>query len=961
VDRRLLASGLLLLLLILTGGSARRCAFHQPQGHALFSSPQVAPLALSADGRRLYVANTTSNSVSVVDTASRREVDEIPVGLEPVSLALRPDGRELWVSNHVSDSVSVIDTVRGSPTRHRVVATLQELDARGATRFDEPVGIAFASDVKAYVALSSRNEIAVIDRVGERWQVRPERIRIGAQEPRAIAVRDGRLYVIPFESGNQSELSNCLHGNDPPQCTSGLLDPPRPPGEPPVFNIVRDPDVPDRDLFVFDTADDAPVATLSHVGTLLYGLAVGAGGRVYVSLTEARNDANGLQGGMLVDLDNRMFLNRIASIDCGGASCRLDPGPIELEPLPPGRPAAGRALATPYGVALSADGGTLLATAAASSRVFTLDTRSGRVRDVLDVGAIPRGVALRSHPKRGTPETAYVLDALDGTVSVVDASRPDRLRRVARIPVGSDPTPPAVRRGRIAFESAHASTSGTFACASCHPDAHVDQLLWRIGGECSPELSPLCGPHAPRSTQSIRGLRHTVPLHWDGTLGDPFGGPNGAVGTNGDGGSDCALGDADGDHDCFLDLVHGSLAGVMCDQRGACPPGGEELSGAEQDDLATFLASVWHPPARSRAVDDRVSLSASDGFADFFGDQGGVDAGTCADTAQGCHVLPLGSSTNGRNPNLGAFDAPSLRGLTDRHLQLSLGGNTTEELLTFMNDPVGLGFPFDPTPSEFPYDPARGPDERSTFTVGFMVFRITIGVGPVDIFQMVEEAGTGTSGATGRQVTLDDVTLSGELDAGTRAWLAQLEDADRRGAVALAGQATRRLPPGAGSALAVRYLAERDRYLLGAQPTTRDALLAAARAGELAVTLTAGLPLRFGEGVHRQPLLATAETGGRGITGDPPLPVLQPGEQSFAVRGIDVAEGASLLVDGAAAGGTLRCVDGDFTPFCASERLEIRLDVRPTPGGFHLVQVQNPDGPQSNELPLCVSPIGRCF
>ena len=53
----------------------------------------------------------------------------------------------------------------------------------------------------------------------------------------------------------------------------------------------------------------------------------------------------------------------------------------------------------------------------------------------------------------------------------------------------------------------------------------------------------------------IRGLKNTLPLHWDGTLGDPFGGGNGAVGLGGAGGTDCSLGDADGDHDCFLDLV----------------------------------------------------------------------------------------------------------------------------------------------------------------------------------------------------------------------------------------------------------------------------------------------------------------------------------------------------------------------------------------------------------------------
>src|SRR5262249_35300911 len=158
----------------------------------------------------------------------------------------------------------------------------------------------------------------------------------------------------------------------------------------------------------------------------------------------------------------------IAEIDCSGAACRFDAasGLLALEPAPPAQPAEGRQLATPYALALSDDGSTLVATAAASNRIFTLDTASGAVQGVLDVGAGPRGMALRSSPRTGRPEIAYVLDSFDDTVHVIDVSRPQQLRVLATIPVGRDPTPDAVRRGRIAFESARASSSGTFACAS---------------------------------------------------------------------------------------------------------------------------------------------------------------------------------------------------------------------------------------------------------------------------------------------------------------------------------------------------------------------------------------------------------------------------------------------------------------------------------------------------------------
>ena len=298
-------------------------SLHEPPGREIYASPQTQPIVLGPEGRFLYGANTTSHTVSVVDTVSKQELFQIPVGIEPGSLALRPDGAELWCSNHVSDSVSVIDIRAGSVARFEVVATIQVIDENGVTRFDEPAGIAFADSTKAYVALSSRNQIAIVDIVGPSYTVRPDRIRITAQDPRAITVRDGRLYVVPFESMNQTELSSCPEADGTPQCTVDHDAPfagrPNLPGI--EKNIVVDPDVPDRDLFVFDTVDEAPVGSpVPAVGTLLYGLAVDSSGRVFVAQTDALNAANGLHGESLADLGNRIFLNQITRVDCGGAS-----------------------------------------------------------------------------------------------------------------------------------------------------------------------------------------------------------------------------------------------------------------------------------------------------------------------------------------------------------------------------------------------------------------------------------------------------------------------------------------------------------------------------------------------------------------------------------------------------------------------------------------------------------------
>jgi YVTN family beta-propeller protein len=66
--------------------------------------------ALSRDGKRLFVANEDSATLSVVDVASGSVVQRVPVGREPEGVAVTPDGRWVLVTNESDNSVSIIDT-----------------------------------------------------------------------------------------------------------------------------------------------------------------------------------------------------------------------------------------------------------------------------------------------------------------------------------------------------------------------------------------------------------------------------------------------------------------------------------------------------------------------------------------------------------------------------------------------------------------------------------------------------------------------------------------------------------------------------------------------------------------------------------------------------------------------------------------------------------------------------------
>jgi YVTN family beta-propeller protein len=70
-------------------------------------------IAVSRDGRRLYVTNAWSDTVSVVDTARRQVVQTLPTGFEPAGVVSDDAGTTLYVANRLSADISVIDLKSG--------------------------------------------------------------------------------------------------------------------------------------------------------------------------------------------------------------------------------------------------------------------------------------------------------------------------------------------------------------------------------------------------------------------------------------------------------------------------------------------------------------------------------------------------------------------------------------------------------------------------------------------------------------------------------------------------------------------------------------------------------------------------------------------------------------------------------------------------------------------------------
>ena len=892
-------------------GSATKADGPRPPatvGHSSFMSPHAAPIVLS--GGRVFVANTPADTVDVIDADTRVILNRINVGIDPVGIAVRPDGKEIWVANHVSDSVSVIDTDPASPTNLQVVATVQDFDPKTkATRFDEPVGIAFASTQKAYVALSSENTVAVID---VRTRKIIKRLVITAQDPRAITVRGDRLYVIPFESNNKTQLSGGRKPLDGKLKTfdayehsiknNNVLSLGH------VVDIIKHPRVPDRDLYVFDTKTDRLVKVVDALGTLLYGITVDSTGRVFIAQADARNDANGRSGTKkhgLKELENRAFLNQVTSVAFRNGSSKK-PTFIDLEPLPPEHPKSGQALATPYAIQVSEDDSTLVVSAASSDKIFTVDTATGQVLGRVAVDAVPRGIALASGPN-GRATTAWVLNAVANTVSQVDVSNPASPKVVATVRL-EDPTDPEVRRGRMAFNTAAASTTGTYSCASCHPDGHTDQLLWVLNTPIVTGGNQIM----PRSTMPIRGLRDTEPYHWDGIPGDPYGGNNSAnvrrqVKPN----------SRPGDPESSArHLIDGGLANTMMmvgDSTKNDEGKAGELSASERDAMAKFILSVTYPPAQRRAYTNVVSTRARSGF-ELFHVKGDNDPGKRrANICGNCHRMPFLVSTN--TPGTG-MDAPTWRGAYDRWLILPQGRLNI------------IDFDFYRRIAE------RGAPERKVWQLSWGGRRR---FDPV--WDMVLENSTGFSGSFARQVTLNRTSTKDTL---TNDLLDALERSAREGAIVLQGSGVfvndKRSTP---VTLQFDQQTQKGSYVETGgdrQSFTRARLMSLATSGRFVGTFTAVLGARV-DLDHPQPALWTTGAIER-QRGRQKFPVLRDGKPTMTVSGRHIQEGAHLVVDGRRVPGTIKV---------NRETVTITLSEFPA-GGMHLLQVQNPGGLFSNDF-----------
>ena len=140
-------------------------AFDIATGHMLWrvqiAGVRADHVALSKDGRRLFVSALTANEVQVIDTATHAIVGSFPTGDWPHVLELTPDGNTI-----VNGSLGNQLLPDGSPTtRTLTFADPRTLAVRKSIAFDAGVRpFAFSPDGRRiYVQLSFLNGFVVVD------------------------------------------------------------------------------------------------------------------------------------------------------------------------------------------------------------------------------------------------------------------------------------------------------------------------------------------------------------------------------------------------------------------------------------------------------------------------------------------------------------------------------------------------------------------------------------------------------------------------------------------------------------------------------------------------------------------------------------------------------------------------------------------------------------------------------
>lgn len=455
------------------------------RGARLFKS---GPIQITADGASVWCVNPDNDSVSRLGTASGLVTEfPLPGGTrhKPQGLSLTEDGSEIWVACHDSDRVYVLAGADG--------AVLARIDLPWGSG---PFSVALAPDQrKALVTLHRGEGLAALDVPGR---------HIARLLPHVFWAPMGIAWA---ENGQAAWVNHIFSPGEHPLQTrvdfSG--------DEPRVSTMMRilpaDPRQSSRLAAPYNVAEGGYLNIRGHPAQIPM-----ASGRTelwlptqYHNMTEDTPTPDSIVQSVVRHLHlptrtlltanaDKVIMTALHVHQTTGSGAYLGPG-------------WNAGVAGPIDLGFSIDGTMAFVLNELSRDLVFLPVNTPNQRPTnappltqVKLGDRPIGLALSP-----VTSNAFVLNLLSRDVSVVDLAARTELRRVPITPVTGERFLPAVLLGARIFhrsDDPRISRSGKMACASCHLNAEHDGRTWAN--------DKLPGPHGPRATQSLLGLRQSA-------------------------------------------------------------------------------------------------------------------------------------------------------------------------------------------------------------------------------------------------------------------------------------------------------------------------------------------------------------------------------------------------------------------------------------------------------------------
>lgn len=418
-------------------------------------------LALAPNGKEIYIACEASNSVIVVDAEAHRKIAEISVGAHPHDVTFSPDGNRAYVSNRLDDSVSVIDT----KTR-KVTSTIPVGDGPHGVLTDK-------SGTYLYVLNTSSDDISVIDTTTLKEIKRLQ----ASRNPWSLSLSpDGKkIYVT-------NNLSRFVEFRTSPESEITVIDTQRAVVEDRLIasdtNLLQGIEWhPQGEFAVFThnrTKNLVPMTRLLQGWTITNGVGIAwKDGTVDQVLLDEPHLCFPDAADVTFTPNGRYALvsssgsNRIALIDVSKLISMIQS-------------------ATEY------------------DRKHILPNHVGKPTEFviahISTEDSPRGIVVSPDSK-----TAYVVNALDDSVTVIDI---EKRQASKRIDLGGPKEISKTRKGEKLFHSANIAFHRQFSCHSCHPDGHVDGITY--------DIEPDGIGSNPVDNRTLRGILDTAPFKWTG-------------------------------------------------------------------------------------------------------------------------------------------------------------------------------------------------------------------------------------------------------------------------------------------------------------------------------------------------------------------------------------------------------------------------------------------------------------